>query len=61
MPKNGIIKVHIATVPFANRKEFYENELKARPRKTRKIVSENLGHHRTEVTRIYLADKPEKK
>ena len=22
-PKNGIIKVHIATVPFANRKEFY--------------------------------------
>ena len=39
----------------------YENELKARPRKARKIVSENLGHHRTEVTRIYLADKPQKK
>ena len=36
----------------------YENELKERPRKARKIVSENLGHHRTEVTRIYLADKP---
>ena len=32
----------------------YENELKERPRKARKIVSENLGHHRTEVTRIYL-------
>ena len=39
----------------------YENELKERPRKARKIVSENLGHHRTEVTRIYLADKPQKK
>ena len=38
----------------------YENELKARPKKARKIVSENLGHHRTEVTRIYLADKPQK-
>ena len=39
----------------------YENELKERPRRARKIVSENLGHHRTEVTRIYLADKPHKK
>ena len=39
----------------------YENELKERPRRARKIVSENLGHHRTEVTRIYLADKPQKK
>lgn len=39
----------------------YENELKARPKKARKIVSENLGHHRTEDTRIYLADKPQKK
>ncbi len=39
----------------------YENELKARPKRARKIVSENLGHHRTEVTRIYLADKPQKK
>ena len=39
----------------------YENELKERPRRARKIVSENLGHHRTEVTRIYLADKPKKK
>ena len=39
----------------------YENELKERPRKASKIVSENLGHHRTEVTRIYLADKPQKK
>lgn len=38
----------------------YENELKARPKRARKIVSENLGHHRTEVTRIYLADKPQK-
>ena len=39
----------------------YENELKERPRRARKIVNENLGHHRTEVTRIYLADKPQKK
>ena len=39
----------------------YENELKERPRRARKIVSENLGHHRTEITRIYLADKPQKK
>lgn len=38
----------------------YENELKERPHRARKIVSENLGHHRTEVTRIYLADKPQK-
>ena len=36
----------------------YEEALKERPKKARKIVSENLGHHRTEVTRIYLADKP---
>ena len=39
----------------------YEEALKERPKKARKIVSENLGHHRTEVTRIYLADKPKKK
>ncbi len=39
----------------------YENELKERPRRARKIVSENLGHHRTEVTRIYLSDKLQKK
>lgn len=39
----------------------YENELKVRQKKARKIVSENVGHHRTEVTRIYLADKPQKK
>lgn len=39
----------------------YENALKTRPKRARKIVSENLGHHRTEVTRIYLADKPQKK
>ena len=39
----------------------YEEALKERPKKARKIVSENLGHHRTEVTRIYLADKPQKK
>ena len=39
----------------------YENELKSRPKKALKIVSENLGHHRTEVTRIYLSDKPQKK
>ena len=38
----------------------YENELKARPKKARKIVSENLGHHRTEATRIYLPDTPQK-
>ena len=38
----------------------YETELKARAKRARKIVSENLGHHRTEVTRIYLADKPKK-
>ena len=42
-------------------KPLLENELKERPRRARKIVSENLGHHRTEVTRIYLADKPQKK
>ncbi len=39
----------------------YAEALKERPKKARKIVSENLGHHRTEVTRIYLADKPKKK
>ena len=39
----------------------YEEALKERPRRARKIVSENLGHHRTEVTRIYLADKSKKK
>ena len=39
----------------------YAEALEERPRKARKIVSENLGHHRTEVTRIYLADKPQKK
>ena len=39
----------------------YDEALKERPKKARKIVSENLGHHRTEVTRIYLADKPQKK
>ena len=39
----------------------YEEALKERPKKARKIVSENLGHHRTEVTRIYLADKQHKK
>ena len=39
----------------------YAEALQERPKKARKIVSENLGHHRTEVTRIYLADKPQKK
>ena len=39
----------------------YAEALEERPKKARKIVSENLGHHRTEVTRIYLADKPKKK
>ena len=39
----------------------YAEALQERPRRARKIVSENLGHHRTEVTRIYLADKPKKK
>ena len=39
----------------------YVEALQERPKKARKIVSENLGHHRTEVTRIYLADKPQKK
>ena len=39
----------------------YAEALQERPNKARKIVSENLGHHRTEVTRIYLADKPQKK
>ena len=38
----------------------YAEALQERPKKARKIVSENLGHHRTEVTRIYLADKPKK-
>ena len=40
---------------------LYDEALQERPKKARKIVSENLGHHRTEVTRIYLADKPHKK
>lgn len=39
----------------------YAEALVERPKRARKIVSENLGHHRTEVTRIYLADKPQKK
>ena len=39
----------------------YAEALQERPRRARKIVSENLGHPRTEVTRIYLADNPKKK
>lgn len=57
--RTEIVSWHGLRHTYAQR--TYENELKARPRKARKIVSENLGHHRTEVTRIYLADKPHKK
>ena len=31
------------------------------PRQAQKIVSENLGHHRYKVTRIYLAEAKTKK
>ena len=40
----------------------YAEALKEKPRQAEKIVSENLGHHRYKVTRIYLAEaKPKKK
>ena len=39
----------------------HEEALKDNPRKAQKIVSENLGHHRYKVTRIYLAEAKSKK
>ena len=34
----------------------YAEALKVKPKQAEKIVSENLGHHRCKVTRIYLAE-----
>ncbi len=39
----------------------HEEVSKEKPRKADKIVSENLGHHRFTVTRIYLPDEKTKK
>ena len=39
----------------------YAAALKEKPRQAEKIVSENLGHHRCKVTRIYLAEVKVKK
>ena len=39
----------------------YAEALKVKPGQAQKIVSENLGHHRTKVTRIYLAEAKTKK
>ena len=39
----------------------HEEALKDNPRQAQKIVSENLGHHRYKVTRIYLAEENPKK
>jgi site-specific recombinase XerD len=39
----------------------YAEALRVKPRQAEKIVSENLGHHRTKVTRIYLAEAKTKK
>ena len=39
----------------------YAEALKAKPKQAEKIVSENLGHHRCKVTRIYLAEVKVKK
>ena len=39
----------------------YAEALKEKPKQAEKIVSENLGHHRCKVTRIYLAEVKVKK
>ena len=39
----------------------YAEALKVKPKQAEKIVSENLGHHRCKVTRIYLAEVKVKK
>ena len=39
----------------------YAEALRAKPKQAEKIVSENLGHHRYKVTRIYLAEAKTKK
>lgn len=39
----------------------YAEALKVKPKQAEKIVSENLGHHRYKVTRIYLAEAKTKK
>ncbi len=39
----------------------YAEALKVKPKQAEKIVSENLGHHRCKVTRIYLAEEKVKK
>lgn len=39
----------------------YAEALKVKPKQAEKIVSENLGHHRYKVTRIYLAETKTKK
>ena len=39
----------------------YAEAMKVKPKQAEKIVSENLGHHRCKVTRIYLAEVKVKK
>ena len=39
----------------------HEEVSKEKPKQADKIVSENLGHHRFTVTRIYLAEAKTKK
>lgn len=39
----------------------YAEALRVKPKQAEKIVSENLGHHRCKVTRIYLAEVKVKK
>ncbi len=39
----------------------YDEALKEKPDQAKKIVSENLGHHRLGITKIYLAENPTNK
>ena len=41
--------------------KIYAEALRVKPKQAEKIVSENLGHHRCKVTRIYLAEVKVKK
>lgn len=51
-------KKRTETISWHGLRHTYAQALEECPKRARKIVSENLGHHRIEVTRIYLADKP---
>ena len=63
--ENGKKKRH-ATISWHGLRHSYAQKtyaeaLKVKPRQAEKIVSENLGHHRCKVTRIYLAEVKVKK